>query len=77
MPDAVTLKPILKLTEINHVGISSCMPVGSSFEWLFTHRQTLKMTPIVGPLEAAYSLNWGPMRFGERMDGRPWHFYYK
>ena len=32
MPDAVTLKPILKLAGINHVGISSCMPVGSPLD---------------------------------------------
>ena len=32
---------------------------------------------IAGSLESAYSLNWGPKRFGERVKGRPWHFYYK
>ena len=32
---------------------------------------------IAGSLESAYSLNWGPERFGERVEGRPWHFYYK
>ena len=30
-----------------------------------------------GSLEAAYSLNWGAERFGERVEGRPLHFYDK
>ena len=33
---------------------------------------------IAGSLESAYSLNWGGlMRFGDRVEGRPWHFYDK
>ena len=33
---------------------------------------------IAGSLEAAYSLNWGVHeRYGERVEGRPWHFYDK
>ena len=32
---------------------------------------------IAGSLEAAYSLNWVHERFGERVEGRPWHFYDK
>ena len=32
MSDAVTLKPILKLTAINHVGISSCLQVDGSLD---------------------------------------------
>ena len=32
---------------------------------------------LLAHLESAYSLNWGPMRFGDKVEGRPWHFYDK
>ena len=35
----------------------------------------LNLGPLLARSESAYSLNWGPMRFWDRVEGNLWHFY--
>ena len=44
---------------------------------VFTDTKILILKLLLASFEAAYSLIWGALEFGERVEGRPWHFYDK